>query len=197
MKHLKYYYTVILVLFLFGTISSSCQNIPNQNSKLSDKEFVMKPKLDNFLDSFLTPQGYVSDYENLFTKPEIYILDSILYNFENETKLQVILVTLGSNIASSSEFDRLITTLGNGWKVGGDSSLGTIIGLSASNKLIRIDNGYKIRPFISDAESQKVISDQFVPDFKNAQFFKGTLSGILMFLETLRENFKERSKVTF
>ena len=197
MKHLKYYCTVILIIFLFGTISSSCQNAPNQKSKVRDKEFAIKPKLDNSLDSFLIPQGYVSDYENLFTKSEIYILDSILYNFENETKLQVILVTLGSNIASSSEFDKVIATLGNGWKVGGDSSLGTIIGVSASNKLIRIENGYKIRPFISDVESQDVINDQFLPDFKNAQFFKGTLSGVSILLETLRKNLKERSKVTF
>lgn len=197
MKHLKYYNILILIIFLLGTISSSCQNTPNQESKLRDQEFPIKPKLGNLLDSFLVPQGYVSDYENLFTKAEIYILDSILYNFEKETTLQVILVTLDSNIASSSEFDRVIATLGNGWKVGGDSSLGTIIGISASNKRIRIENGYKIRPFISDVESQDVINAQFVPNFKKAQFFKGTLSGVSILLETLRKNLKERSKVTF
>ena len=197
MKHLKYHSIIVVILLLAGAISSSCQNTPKTEPKSTSNKLIEKPNLSSSLDSFLRPLGYVSDYENLYMQSEIYTLDSLLHHFEKEIKLQVVLVTLDSSLVSSSEFDKVVAVLGNGWKVGGDSSFGIVVGISATNQRIRIENGYKARPFISDDETQNIIANHFIPDFKNAEFFKGTFSGISALLQLLRINLEKRTKVTF
>lgn len=197
MKHLKFHSIIILALLFAGATSSSCQNTPKSQPRPISDKLIERPNLSNSLDSFLRPIGYVSDYENLYTQSEVYTLDSLLHSFEKEMKLQVVLVTLDSSLASSSEFDKVIEILGNGWKVGGDSSFGIIVGISASNKRIQIENGYKARPFISDDETQNIIANNFIPDFKNAKFFEGTFSGISALLQLLNINLEKKTKVTF
>lgn len=156
-------------------------------SKLLFFSFVLF-SLNAFSQTFPTPTGLVSDFENLFTLNEEQALDNIIKEFGNQTTIQMAIVTLDSTFVDANHFDAYTLTLANQWGVGkADVNNGILIAVSASLRRIRIHNGYGIEKMISDAETKQLIDTYFIPNFKNGDYFKGVKIGTEALIKKLNQ----------
>jgi uncharacterized protein len=133
--------------------------------------------------------GFVNDFENIFTDKQEQVLDSLIKNFEKETKIQIAIVTLDSSYTNKSDFDNYTLKLANNWGVGQkDKDNGLLIGISSSLRKMRIQNGYGIKKILSDQETQVLIDSLFIPNFKQDKYFDGTKKGVTGIINTLERN---------
>ncbi|MEJ7609784.1 MAG: TPM domain-containing protein [Ferruginibacter sp.] len=199
MKH-SLYHTTLIFLFTFLLITNcSCQsNIKKENGiQNENRVFDKKPLFDTLLNDFVKPIGYVNDYGGLYTPRQVFEMDSLIYDFESKSSIQLVLVTFDSNMVKSSEIDYVTNVIGNGWKVGGDSSKGIVIGISKPYKRIRIQNGKYVQSILSDSKTKEIIDSSFIPEFRNNHYFEGTLLGLKALIRTLPITLAEKTKVEF
>jgi uncharacterized protein len=131
--------------------------------------------------------GWTSDFEHIFTKDQILVLDSIISKFEKETTTEIAIVTIDSSWTTKESFDSLTLAIFRNWGVGKKvKNNGILIGISTKLRKIRIQNGYGIETILSDAETKKIIDNTIIPEFKNGNYFEGTKNGLLALMHKVR-----------
>lgn len=134
----------------------------------------------------IKPLGWVSDYAHIFTEGEIMKLDSTLKKFEKETTNEIAIVTLDSTFTQNENFDSLVISIHNFWGVGkAIKNNGILIGISVSQRTIRISNGYGIEAKLSDEETKRIIDDIIVPEFKKGNYFIGLSNAIVVLMKKI------------
>lgn len=141
-------------------------------------------------DSLPQQTGYVNDYEGLFTRIEKDSLESIIKLFEKETTIQIAVITLDSTITTATTLEQTTLQIANAWGVGEKGkNNGIAIGISKQFRKMRIQNGYGIAKILSDSETKKIVDEDFIPSFKNGQYYNGTKKGLLSLMKKLREKY--------
>ena len=79
------YITILLISFCF-TISA-CGQTKKKNTK-----------------TYPQPIGYINDFENILTVKEEKILDSLVTHFEQQTQIEIAIVTIDSSMTSEANF---------------------------------------------------------------------------------------------
>lgn len=193
----------IIIIFL---LLIACANSYSQSSgtlvtytKVSDS---LKNKLQNpltleayrqyFWKNIPKPIGWVSDFDDIFTKKNLDVLDSTLKQFNMETGIQMAIVTLDTFCISKDNFDDLALHIANYWGVGRkDKDNGILISICKGYRLMKINNGYGIEKFISDEETKAIIDKYFIPYFKNGDYYQGTLTGLTEYINLIKRKRKK------
>jgi len=132
------------------------------------------------------PIGYVSDFERIYTPGEIHTLDSIMADFERRTTIQIAIITIDTTMMKKEELDSWTLKVANAWGLGQkQKNNGILIGISVGYRVMRIQNGYGIQKMLSDEETKEIVSNNFVPFFKESKYFEGTLSGLQALMKRL------------
>ena len=135
----------------------------------------------------LKPTGWTNDFEHILTAAQVVYLDSLIGNFENETSIEIAVVTIDTSVVDKAGFEKFIKNLSNEWGVGKKGlNNGIVIGISAGLKKIRIHNGYGIEPMLSDTETKRIIDEIMIPEFRNAAYFEGIEKTILAIISKLK-----------
>jgi len=157
-------FTILVLALLLMTTSCGFLNKSN-----SDKPFY--PKTENSV--FPEPVGYVNDFENILTDKEERQLTKIIREHEIETTDQIAIVTLTSLEPYDNIYDYSLD-LANYWRVGQEEkNNGILIALGKSLGKIRIQNAYGIGKRLTDTETEKIINEVMIPEFKNDNFYEG------------------------
>ena len=94
-------------------------------------------------------------------------------------------------MASTEQFDGFVLhiheTLGVGKK---DKDNGIVIGISKSLRKMRISNGSGIEKLLSDEQTKLIIDTQFIPFFKQSDYYNGTLNGLEYLIDRLKTTLK-------
>jgi uncharacterized protein len=140
-----------------------------------------------FWDSLPRPLSWTNDYAYLFSTAQRNYLDSVIADFEKETTIEICIVTLDSFCCSKENFEDLAFHISNTWKVGKkEKNNGIVICLSPGYRKIRINNGNGIEKLLSDEETKNIIEFYFLPAYKRAHFFEGTVEGLNAIIEKLK-----------
>ena len=92
-------------------------------------------------------------------------------------------------MVNDKDFEDYTLVMMRGWGVGKkDKNNGILIAVSRDLKKIRIQNGYGIESFLSDAETKYIIDNFFIPRFKEQKYFDGTRNGIIAIMNKLKQN---------
>ncbi|HLK27940.1 MAG TPA: TPM domain-containing protein [Puia sp.] len=135
----------------------------------------------------IRPLGWTSDFEHIFSREQISVLDSIIGKFKKETTNEIAIVTIDSSWITKEKFDSLILEIHNGWGVGRKNiNNGIVIGICMGLRKIRISNGNGIVVKLSDAETKKIIDEIIIPEFKKGDYFEGTKKGLLELMQKVR-----------
>jgi uncharacterized protein len=146
-------------------------------NKISDKVELQIPK----------PQGFVNDFENILTDREEKQLDSIVQAIEKKTTIEIAIVTLNDLYTNSNDFDNYTLRLANEWGVGKKGKdNGIVIAFSKSLRSMRIQNGYSIEKKLTDSETQKIVDNIMIPQYKIGNFYQGTVDGIQAIMQYLK-----------
>ena len=199
MKKLMKTISILIVLVVFScNLYSQSPDTLSTYSPLNDS---LKNNLQNLLALEAYRQyfrkyipkamGWVSDFDNLFTNNNLYILDSTIIQFNKETRIQIAIVTLDTFCVSKNDFEYITFHIANTWGVGKkDLGNGILISISKGYRHMRINNGYGIEKLISNKETKKIIDKYFIPSFKKGDYYKGTLKGLSELIKLIKQKQK-------
>lgn len=181
--------SVLTLFFLTIILTVSCRTNASK-AKVKDAHEITSIRKDYF-DSLPQPMGYVNDFENLFSGTEEQILDSLIGDFEKRTTIQIALITFDSTMTTADSLDIMTLRIANAWGVGQkEKNNGVVIGISRAYRKMRIQNGYGIEKILTDSETKEIIDTAFIPGFRNANYFDGTLTGLKGLMAILEKRYK-------
>lgn len=148
--------------------------------------------LENFRayvwDNLPDPDGFINDYEKIFSDEEILRLNNLIKNIEKETSVEIGVVTIDTLMVADDLFLEFTLHLARTWGVGkAGLDNGIVIGLSKGYRMIRINNGIGISRLISDAETKQVLDNCMLPHFRDGDYFSGIRDGIIEMVKLYEE----------
>ena len=114
----------------------------------------------------------VTDNANIFTEEQLTTLRGKLYQFESETTNQVVVLTI--NELGNETIEHYALEVFNQNKLGQeDADNGILILFSKLDREVRIEVGYGLEPYITDAVASRIIRNTMIPRFKEENYFEG------------------------
>jgi len=137
-------------------------------------------------DTIPRPEGYVNDFEHLFTREQVDTLDDLLHVYEQRTSIEIAVMTIDTSLTLAANFDFFTLKTMSAWGVGKkEKNNGILIGISRSFRKIRIQNGSGIEKMLPNVQTKKIIDEAFIPFFKKGQYYEGTLNGLKTLMQRL------------
>jgi len=127
---------------------------------------------------------FVTDSANIFTSAQEAALNQRLVAFEDTTTNQLVVVTieeLGFDTIESYA-NGLFVQNGIGQE-GKDNGL--LILFSELDREVRIEVGYGLEPYITDAVASRIIRNTMIPNFKEEEYFTGINESVDQLIEFL------------
>jgi uncharacterized protein len=134
----------------------------------------------------------VTDSAGIFTTNEVSELKEKLTAFEAETTNQLVVVTIDQLGFETIEgyANRLFNQNGLGQE-GKDNGL--LILFSKQDREVRIEVGYGLEPYITDAVASRIIRNTMIPNFKKEKYYEGISKAVDQLIMFLNEDTIKRS----
>lgn len=114
----------------------------------------------------------VTDNAAIFTQPQLDGLRNKLSQFETETTNQLVVLTI--NELGSETIEQYANGTFNQNKLGQEGKdNGILILFSKLDREVRIEVGYGLEPYITDAVASRIIRNTMIPQFKEEDYFGG------------------------
>ncbi|MBQ4913010.1 TPM domain-containing protein [Maribacter sp. MMG018] len=146
-----------------------------------------------FLLSFMCARGqqqyyelrdFVTDSAHIFSSEEARRLNQKLQDFEKETTNQVVVVTIEQLGFETIEGYANGLFNQNGVGASGKDN-GLLILFAESDREVRIEVGYGLEPYITDAVASRIIRNTMIPLFKKERYYEGIDDGVDQIIEFL------------
>jgi len=178
-------YNILLFLLILST------NLNAQDIGVQKKDSIgstVEVSLENFWNSLQNSLGRINDYDNLYSDTEESILDKIVTKFEKETSIKIGIVTIDTGKVSKECFDELSSDIAREWGIGKKQKDNVIlITICKDYRRISIQTGNEVEKILSDEETEKIIYDYFIQNFKKEKYFEGTLDGLLEIIKSIND----------
>ena len=149
---------------------------------LKDKKIMLKAQWFGFLflvfswcaaqENYPKLTEIVTDNAQIFTQPQLEELRDKLHQFELETTNQVVILTI--NELGNETIEQYANGVFNQNKLGQEGKdNGILILFSKLDREVRIEVGYGLEPYITDAVASRIIRNTMVPRFKEEDYFGG------------------------
>ncbi len=136
----------------------------------------------------------VSDYEKLFTENERMTLLNVLTDFEENTGIRIAVITVNTDMVVKAKFDDHIALLADQWNLKNQKrKAGILIGISQGHRLIRINNNAAVQELITDLETELIMNEFFIENFKTKHYYRGSIEGVQALMKLLRVKLKNKS----
>ena len=127
----------------------------------------------------------VTDDAQIFTQVQLDGLRDKLYRFESETSNQLVVLTIDD--LGGETIEQYALDVFNENRLGQDGrDNGILILFSKLDREVRIEVGYGLEPYITDAVASRIIRNTMVPRFKEDQYFEGLDAATDQIIEFLK-----------
>jgi uncharacterized protein len=114
----------------------------------------------------------VTDNANIFTSEELQGLRTKLIQFEDETTNQVVVLTINDlGYETIEEYANGVFNRNKLGQAGKDN--GILILFSKNDREVRIEVGYGLESYITDAVASRIIRNTMIPKFKEEAYLPG------------------------
>lgn len=190
---MKIFSTLTLILFL--AIPGNKAYCQNQN-EVNDPCILPKlPVMNRFelaeyrlslWDSLPGAIGWVNDFEGLFSNEEENILESLIAHFEQKTSIEIMIVTIDTNMVSKEKFGDFSEHIMRIWGIGKKMKKnGIIICISSGYQEIRITTDLGIEKYMTEIKKLQILKKNFLPHFEKNNYYEGTFKGLNALLSHL------------
>ena len=164
-----------ILLPLFCVLCVYAQN----GSNLSIQQIIITPP---------DPPRLVNDYANILTAEQAAALEKKLYEFDNTTSNQIVVVIVksldGNDVADAA------IELGRSWKVGDKkNNNGVVLLVSQGDHKLNISPGYGLEKALPDLVAQQIIQSVIVPNFKGNDYYAGIDRGTDAIIQATKGEF--------
>lgn len=126
----------------------------------------------SFSKADLKPVGFLNDYAGILKPGEKQDLENYIRKIEKETTNEVAVVILKS--LEGRNLEEYANELFNAWGIGKKGKdNGVLILISLAERKIRIEVGYGLEQYLTDATCGRIIRRVMAPEFKKGNFYKG------------------------
>ncbi|APA63915.1 TPM domain-containing protein [Maribacter sp. 1_2014MBL_MicDiv] len=146
--------------------------------------FLLVTFYGNAQEQYYELRDFVTDSANIFTSAQEATLNQRLVAFEDATTNQLVVVTieeLGFDTIESYA-NGLFVQNGIGQE-GKDNGL--LILFSELDREVRIEVGYGLEPYITDAVASRIIRNTMIPNFREEEYFTGINESVDQLIEFL------------
>ncbi|MBI5025444.1 MAG: TPM domain-containing protein [Nitrospirae bacterium] len=136
--------------------------------------------------------AYINDYAGLLSSSVATDLNNTLYNYEQQTSNQVVVAVFDS--LGSESLEDFSIRLAQQWKIGQKGrDNGVILLIFKTDRKIRIEVGYGLEGYLTDAVSSSIIRNEIVPYFQKGDYDNGVLSGVKAIIAATKGAYKAKS----
>lgn len=136
--------------------------------------------------------GYVNDFAEVFGRDEAERLSAELKVFNEESSVEVVVVTL-ENLGGHT-VEHYARALANAWGVGKrDSGKGVVLLLALQERKVRIEVATTLEGVLNDAAAAAVVQNDMVPLLKASKMDEGMISGARGVMSALKNPSVQRS----
>ncbi|MDQ2720560.1 MAG: TPM domain-containing protein [Bacteroidota bacterium] len=184
---MKIFFTLFST-FLLSTLCkiSFCQSVPefNPNHAMSDHE--LEQYRQSIWDSLPGAVGWVNDFGGLFKLSQTDTLESLIEHFEKETTIEIMIVTIDSNMVAKEKMagfaDRLLKIWGIGKRA---KKNGIVICICSGYKQIEMSTDAGIEIIMDDVRKMQLLKKYFIPDYQRNRYYHGTFIGLTALIKVL------------
>ncbi len=136
----------------------------------------------------LRPDNYISDYAGVLSSSQKESINSLLREYEADTSNQIFAAVFSSLEGESLE--DLSIRIAEKWQPGHKGKdNGVLILVFLKERKVRIEVGYGLEPLLTDVKSKLIIQNLIAPNFRNGDYYRGILAGVLGVIKTLSPDF--------
>jgi len=123
------------------------------------------------------PLGRVSDFAEIFSTEQRNILEIRVAEYARPAAVEMAVVTIPS--LGGDTIENYSVNLFAEWGIGKKlKDNGVLILVAPTEREVRIEVGYGLEPYLTDAESSQIIRNVMLPLFKSGDYFGGIQAGI-------------------
>jgi uncharacterized protein len=137
------------------------------------------------------PTSYQSvvDEASILSADENMALSSKLDAFEKETGNELVIVTVNS--LKGSTVEEYAHQLFNTWGIGKKAEdNGVLILVSVKDRKMRIETGYAVEEFLTDAECSNIVNELIKPEFRLEKYYEGLELATNYIIKELKSDFE-------
>ncbi len=184
--------TVFIFALVVGITSVYSQNLLISKSTTASNNNDLNAYRKNVYENPPAPDGYVNDFEELFTEEQNHKLDSLIRDFEKQTSIQIALISFDTSMSCADSLDELGLKMANSWGVGQkDKNNGIIIGICSGYGHVKILYGVGLDGLVSDKETNEIVAKNFVPYFEKDEYYAGTTNGLTALMKLLKTRYRQ------
>ena len=160
----------ILPFLIIAVLSYSCIHFLNRTD-----DFGIRKEVHPIQETNVFPEAvaFVNDFEEIIDSVVEIELEQLILSHKNKTTNQIAIVTL-TGIGEYTEFDVYSLDLANHWGVGEKGKdNGILIAISKKLRKIRIQVGDGLLNKLTNEETQKILDELVIPNFKQDSYSKG------------------------
>lgn len=122
-------------------------------------------------------EGRVNDYGNILNANEERQIEKFLYQNEQNTSSQVVLLTLKS--LEGENLEDFSMRVVDKWKIGQKKyDNGALLLVALAEKKVRIEVGYGLESTLTDLKTGYIIRNAITPEFKKGNYSQGIAKGL-------------------
>jgi uncharacterized protein len=145
--------------------------------------------IDQIIKTPPSPAKLVNDYANVLTTEQKDALETKLYQFDDTTTSQIVVVIVNS--LEGRDVADVAIELGRSWGVGDKkNNNGVVLLISKADRKLNISPGYGLEKSLPDLICQQIIQNIIVPNFKGNDYYGGIDRGTDAMIQAIKGEFK-------
>ncbi len=166
-------YLTILFLFFWGSLDLQAQQSSEKRKYIVERQRVF-------------------DNEKIFKEHEIRTFEKTIADGWTKGIVDIAIITVNDKETNRDNFDQYVRDKLLAYAPGmPDKNNGIVIVISKSLRKMRIQNGYGPGYVLSHDLAKKLIEEDFIPQFKQGNYFEGTSNGVKSVIRAVEKVMRE------
>lgn len=133
-------------------------------------------------------KGLVIDEIGLLTATQEQSLERFLQSYEDTTSTQIVVYIVST---VEDDINLYAAEIAHHWGIGQKGSdNGCIMLVARDSRIMAIQNGYGLEPYLTDAKTRLIIENYILPEFRNDRYYEGISAGVVSITKVLNGTFE-------
>ncbi|MBN1637539.1 MAG: TPM domain-containing protein, partial [Ignavibacteriales bacterium] len=152
--------------------------------------FILTCLFSNFIYSLDVPYltGRVNDYANILTLDKRNRIEQILKTHEDSTTNQIVVLIITT--LEDENLEEFANEVFNTWQLGQkEKDNGVLLLIAIQDRKLRIEVGYGLEGYLTDAISSSIIRNEITPSFRQEDYAGGIEKGVLSIIAAIEGSY--------
>jgi uncharacterized protein len=171
--------SLLFILVFLASCSPKISETPATSDDINQIEQTIKTSI-----KYPEPTGFVSDFAEIFTEEEITQMEDFIKDFEENTTVEIAVVTVKS--LEGLSMGKYAFELFNTWGIGkAGKNNGILLLVVLDEKLLRIEVGLGLEKVITNKTAENIVNEVIFPYMSENNIGRGCYEGVKAIAEKI------------